>query len=112
MKGTARHLILVVDDDPSIREVIAILLRESGYDVWTARNGFDALLQLKSISTAVIISDLNMPEMSGFELLSVVRRRFPEIPVVAASGAYEAGEHIPCLVIADAFYGKGNDPEI
>ena len=55
----------------------------------------------------IIISDLNMPQMSGFEFLSVVRRRFPEIPVVAVSGAYESGDCVPGGVIADAFYAKG-----
>ena len=112
MKNTPKHLILVVDDDPSIRKVVAILLKEEGYDVKTARNGFDAHLQIKSITPAVIISDLNMPQMSGFEFLSIVRRRFPEIPVLAVSGAYEAGDQVPCSVIADAFYAKGNHPKI
>jgi len=49
-----------------------------------------------------------MPEMSGFEFLSVVRRRFPEIPVVAMSGAYQGGDNVPGGVIADGFYAKGN----
>ena len=48
-----------------------------------------------------------MPQMSGFEFLSVVRRRFPGIPVVAVSGAYESGDDVPGGVIADAFYAKG-----
>jgi len=55
----------------------------------------------------MLISDLNMPGMSGFELLSVVRRRYPEIPVIAMSGAF-AGSAIPDGVPADAFYQKGN----
>jgi CheY-like chemotaxis protein len=59
------------------------------------------------VTPDVIISDLNMPQMSGFEFLSVVRRRFPGIPVVAVSGAYEFGDHVPGGVIADAFYAKG-----
>ena len=50
-----------------------------------------------------------MPHMSGFEFLSVVRRRFPDIPVVAISGAYEAACNVPSGVIADAFYAKGQD---
>ena len=54
-----------------------------------------------------MLSDLNMPQMSGFELLSVVRRRFPQIPVIAMSGAYHSGDAVPGGVIADAFYAKG-----
>jgi CheY-like chemotaxis protein len=107
-----KQRILVVDDEPSIRESMAMLLTAAGYQVGTAEHGFDALLQLRRLTPDVIISDLNMPQMSGFEFLSVVRRRFPEIPVIAVSGAYESGDHVPGGVIADAFYAKGqHDPE-
>src|SRR5690349_9679075 len=101
------HKILVVDDEASIRTTVAMLLKSKGYEVSTARNGFDALLQLRDNTPAVIVSDLNMPQMSGFEFLSVVRRRFPELLVVAMSGAYASGEAVPGGVIADAFYAKG-----
>lgn len=103
----SKHHILVVDDEPAIRETTKMLLVASGYEVSTAEHGFDALLQLKHLTPAVIISDLNMPQMSGFEFLSIVRRRFPEIPVIAVSGAYESGDLVPGGVIADAFYAKG-----
>jgi len=96
----------VVDDEPAVRDSLARLLTFAGYDVSTAENGFDALLQLKRTFFDVIVSDLNMPKMSGFEFLSVVRRRFPSISVVASSGAYSSGA-VPSGVIADAFYAKG-----
>lgn len=107
MANSGKHHILVVDDEPSVRESWARLLNAAGYDVSTAEQGFDALLQLRRMTPDVIISDLNMPQMSGFEFLSVVRRRFPEIPVVAVSGAYESGDRVPGGVIANAFYAKG-----
>ncbi len=107
MSNTAKQRILVVDDEPSVRESLAGYLNDAGYDVSTAENGFDALLQLRRVTPDVIISDLNMPQMSGFEFLSVVRRRFPEISVIAVSGAYESGDRVPGGVIADAFYAKG-----
>ena len=99
--------ILVVDDEDINRRVMTILLNSVGYEVSTAINGFDALLQISANKPDLLISDLNMPRMSGFELLSVVRRRFPEIPVIAISGAYETGGDVPGGVIADAFYAKG-----
>jgi CheY-like chemotaxis protein len=83
-----------------------MLLRSAGYEVATAEDGFDALLQLKRAVPDVIICDLNMPKMSGFEFLSVVRRRFPKVSVIASSGAY-AHEVVPSGVIADAFHAKG-----
>jgi CheY-like chemotaxis protein len=96
----------------SIRESLGTLLTASGYEVVAANNGFDALLQLKRTSPDVIISDLNMPEMSGLEFLSVVRRRFPQIPVVAISGAYDQWSDVPGGVIADAFCPKGQHPKM
>lgn len=101
-----RH-ILLVDDEPTIRKVLSMLFLAKGYKVSTAKDGFDALLQLRTMTPDLIASDLNMPNMSGFELLSVLRRRFPQIPVVAISGAYECGEAIPGGIIADGFYAKG-----
>jgi len=108
MLNSSKPHILVVDDERSIRETMTMLLMASGYDVSTAEHGFDALLQLKRLTPAVIISDLNMPQMSGFELLSVVRRRLPEVLVVASSGAYDSSA-VPNGVIADAFYAKGQE---
>jgi CheY-like chemotaxis protein len=112
MANTSKHHILVVDDDAAVRDSLGLVLQSSGYDVSIAMNGFDALLQLKRSLPTILVSDLNMPQMSGFELLSVVRRRFPEISVIAMSGAYESGDAVPGGVIADAFYAKGNgDPQ-
>jgi CheY-like chemotaxis protein len=108
MSRPLKHRILVVDDEESIRSVFAQLLQREGYDVDTAENGFDALLQLKQFLPDVIISDLNMPKMSGFEFLSVVRRRFPKIPVIASSGAY-GSRVVPTGVLADSFYAKGQE---
>ena len=109
MSAPVKHRILVVDDDESVRAVFTVMLREKGYEVSTAENGFDALLKLKDVVIPdVIISDLNMPKMSGFEFLSVVRRRFPKISVIASSGAYGSRD-VPTGVLADAFYAKGED---
>lgn len=107
MSKTPKARILIVDDDSDIREMLTALLTEQGHEISTAEDGFDALLQMKSAPPQLVISDLNMPRMSGFEFLSVVRRRFPHIPVIAMSGAYEAGDVVPGGIIADAFYAKG-----
>jgi CheY-like chemotaxis protein len=113
MSDAAKHEVLVVDDDSAIRDSLALVLQSGGYETTTATNGFDALLQLKRRLPAIVLSDLNMPEMSGFEFLSVVRRRFPQISVIAMSGAYHSGDAVPGGVIADAFYAKGHgNPEM
>jgi len=108
MSPKLRTRILVVEDDVTVRRTISTLLEAEGYDVASANDGFDALLHLQQTIPDVMLSDLNMPQMSGFELLSVVRRRFPEILVVASSGAYDSSA-IPNGVLADAFYAKGQE---
>jgi CheY-like chemotaxis protein len=108
MSRPLTHRILVVDDEESIRVVFAQLLQREGYEVATAENGFDALLKLNQVLPDVIISDLNMPKMSGFEFLSVVRRRFPKISVIASSGAY-GSRVVPTGVLADVFFAKGQE---
>ncbi|HYL95447.1 MAG TPA: response regulator, partial [Terriglobales bacterium] len=61
-------------------------LQGEGFEVITARNGFEALNVLRGARPDVLITELNLPHMSGFELLSVVRRRFPLLSVIATSG--------------------------
>ena len=106
MRNTAKARILVVEDDQSVRSTITMMLNVKGYEAEAACDGFDALMRLKDNVPDLIVSDLNMPQMSGFELLSVVRRRYPQIKVIATSGAYDANE-VPSGVIADGFYPKG-----
>jgi CheY-like chemotaxis protein len=106
MPNPSKRQILVVDDDPCVLETVALLLISAGYDVSTAGDGFGALLHLRRMLPDVIVSDLDMPDMSGFELLSLVRRRFPRMLTLTMSGAY-AGDEVPPEVIADGFYATG-----
>ena len=87
--------ILVAEDDLSVRQTVSLMLQARGYDVTTAADGFEALLRFQDHVPDLILSDLNMPAMSGFELLSVVRRRFPQVVAVATSGAYSSGSVPP-----------------
>jgi CheY-like chemotaxis protein len=98
--------VLVVDDEPLILETMSAILEGEGYVVRTAEDGFAALMALRETPPDIIISDLRMPNMSGFELLAVVRRRFPHIPVIAISGEYVAVE-MPAGLLVDVFLQKG-----
>src|SRR5580658_2050381 len=99
--------LLIVDDKPAIRASISHLLGEIGYCVRSAPDGFSALRELREEIPDILLSDLNMPGMSGFELLRVVHRRFPAIQLIAMSGAF-SGNEVPSGVAADAFYQKGS----
>jgi DNA-binding response OmpR family regulator len=97
--------ILLVDDDDTLRHLLSLVLTKSGYTVRSAHDGFSALAELRVNVPDVLLSDLYMPDMTGFELLSVVRRRFPQIAVIAMSSAY-SGPGVPVGIAADAFYPK------
>lgn len=99
--------VLFVDDEPSIREIAEQVLESEGYEVLTAANGVDGLQALSKSLPDVIISDLNMPQMSGFEFLAVVRKRFPHIATIAISGEHITNGDRPGI-LADAFLQKGH----
>lgn len=98
--------ILVVDDEPVILTTTRAILETQRWNVRTAEDGFDALRVLRETLPDLIISDLRMPNMSGFEFLAVVRRRFPHIPVIAVSGEFLL-EGMPPGLLVDAFLQKG-----
>jgi len=102
--GQLNDRILLVDDDPLVRRLVSGCLVAAGYVVRVAVDGLDALEKLRAALPDLIISDLNMPRMSGIELLEVVRKRFPQIPVIVISAV--AADEMPEEVSADAYYHK------
>jgi len=74
--------ILVVDDEESIREFFEIMLKREGYEVITAPNGLEALETFKKHQVDLVISDIQMPEMSGMELLAKLKEQDPEMVVI------------------------------
>lgn len=86
--GTEKHLnklILVVDDEPDLREMIQYQLASQGFKVETAVNGLDALDKLKTINPNLIILDMNMPEMGGQEFFRKISdlHNIPQYPILA-----------------------------
>jgi two-component system chemotaxis response regulator CheY len=67
------HTLLIVDDSASMRQMVSFTLRDAGYDVIAATNGKDALSKLDGAKIAMVITDLNMPEMDGIELIKQLR---------------------------------------
>jgi chemosensory pili system protein ChpA (sensor histidine kinase/response regulator) len=76
--------ILVVDDSVSVRQVFARLLRTKGWKTNTARDGVEALEKLANARPDLIILDLEMPRMNGYEFLSTLQAReeYRDIPVI------------------------------
>lgn len=76
--------ILAVDDEPNIVRLIQVNLERHGYQVETANNGAQALAKIKANRPDLLVSDVMMPEMDGFELLANVRRdpSLMDLPVI------------------------------
>jgi DNA-binding response OmpR family regulator len=70
------HTILVVDDDPNVRELLRVNLAAQGYDIDTAVNGAEALLAIERRVPRLIILDVMMPEMDGWEVCKQVRDKY------------------------------------
>jgi two-component system response regulator PilR (NtrC family) len=75
----ARPRILVVDDEPSMREMLRIVLRRDGYDVVLAQNGTDGMERLRSEPFDLLLSDIRMPDISGVEVLRAAKEINQEI---------------------------------
>ncbi len=90
----ANRRILVVDDDPGVRESVAEILRADGSLVVTSENGEDAVRRLEATPFDLVLSDVVMPGMDGYDLFMKVRERWPEIHVVLMTAFYYDQDHI------------------
>jgi CheY-like chemotaxis protein len=105
MREVSPNSVLLVDDDPSLRETLSEQLEEAGFEARQAEDGIDGLVKLRDELPKVIISDLQMPRMAGIEFISVVRRRFPSIPVIGLSGAIP--NEVPTEAKPNVWFEKG-----
>ncbi len=87
--------VLVVDDDEGSRDVFCKLLTSAGYDVQSAYDGVDAIRHMENTQFNVVLTDVCMPRMDGFELLNNIRDRWPDSRVIVHSGIVnvQVGRH-------------------
>jgi two-component system, cell cycle sensor histidine kinase and response regulator CckA len=80
--------VLLVEDDDGVREFAEEVLSRAGYVVRSARNGVDALAQLRApdFTADVVVTDVVMPEMGGRELVERLREAHPDLPVLYITG--------------------------
>jgi CheY-like chemotaxis protein len=82
--------ILVVDDEPGIRDLLCLMLEAAGHTVFAAEDGIQAPKVLAGNPVQIVITDLLMPERDGLEFITEVRKKFPDVRIIAMSG----GGHI------------------
>jgi PAS domain S-box-containing protein len=87
------HL-LVVDDDEGVRRSISSILEADGCRVEQASNGIEALERLRESSYDLVLSDVVMPDMDGYELFQAVRKNYPGLPVALMTAFYYDREHV------------------
>ena len=104
-----KQTILLVDDQPALRALVALELQRMGYNVVTAADGPETMQQLEEIPLSLVILDLLLPEVDGLELLELIKQKQPEMPVIILTGAgYNDDAMAEALARgADGYVSKG-----
>jgi YesN/AraC family two-component response regulator len=83
--------ILIVDDEPDVRDALKRVLDLAGYSVRTAANAMDAMAELERIPADVVITDIIMPKINGVQAIEMICKAFPAIRIIAISGGGNFG---------------------
>lgn len=86
--------VLVVEDDDVARDMLSAILIQAGYMVHAARDGQEALAEMKRRHFDVVVTDYHMPRLNGMELLSLSRIVWPDTPVIMISGDHTELSHM------------------
>lgn len=112
-----KEKILVVDDSDTQRNIYKSLLAEEGYSLFEAKDGEEGLSLAKSVLPDVIVTDLHMPKMDGFEMITKMRAdaELKYVPIICVTATYQdLANKIRALTEAGAeeyFYSPGNNEE-
>lgn len=86
--------VLVIDDEPALRKVVRILLEEAGYEVNEAGNGVEGLQVHSQRPAEVVLCDIYMEPMDGFETIGQLLQCSPVPRIIATSGVWSGREHL------------------
>lgn len=101
--------ILIVDDDPNVVKFVRVNLEAEGYDLLAARSGSEALNIIRTKSPDLVILDLMLPGMDGFEVCRLVRE-FTQVPIIILSARGDTGDKVRSLSLgADDYITKPFD---
>jgi CheY-like chemotaxis protein len=94
MNMDATPNILVIEDDPIMREALADWLLAAGYGVGTAADGTAGLAAVKSAPPALVITDIHLPGTNGATVISELKQRYPQVAIIAISGLFNSGRGV------------------
>ncbi len=109
-KTASKKRVLVVDDEPGIGKVLRIRLGLSGYEVTTTTSGAEAIELVRTQEPDVVLLDIVMPDVNGFEVLDRVRK-FSQVPVIVFTGRSEIAQFALNLGANDTII-KPLDPDL
>src|SRR5262245_61732874 len=82
--------VFAIDDDEQVRKRVSLVLKQVGYEVFEAADGEEAIAAIESFpsgfSIQVIICDINLPKVNGYDLISFIRGKLPSVPVIVLTG--------------------------
>ncbi|CAH0118033.1 MULTISPECIES: response regulator transcription factor [unclassified Paenibacillus] len=103
--------ILVVDDDAHIRELMCLFLNNEGFETIQTENGAEAMSVMESASIDLVVLDIMMPIMDGWQLCSELRRSYPDIPLLMVTAKGETGQKVKGFNLGtDDYLVKPFDP--
>lgn len=88
--------VLIVDDEPGIRETLAITLRASGYDIDTAPDGEEALMRAAASEPDIVVLDLGLPDLDGVQVITQLRAA-SQAPILVLSGRTDSADKVDAL---------------
>ena len=106
-----KQCVFVVDDDPSVRDSLRVVLEMSGYDVITADNGLDVERQLENPGIDLLVLDLNMPKRDGWAVLKETSSKHLLTPVIVITGLCNQSKTLGIPGVA-AFLKKPIEPPV
>src|SRR5450432_3919886 len=83
--------ILVIDDEPDVRDAVKRVLDRAGYSVRTVDSAVDVLAEFERVPTDVVITDIIMPKIDGVQAIEMIRKAFPSVRIIAISGGGNFG---------------------
>jgi len=102
--STPQHTILAVDDEPHMRRLLEISLRQAGYRALSAGNGREALALIQQQQIDLVVSDLHMPGMSGLVLLENLRKQYERLPFIMVTAQGEIKTAVEAMKLGASDY--------